>query len=39
MSNILPQILRDRGLNVSDDADDDALYEQLIMKQVRASFV
>jgi len=38
MSNLLPQILRDRGLDVSDDADADALYE-LIMKQVRASFV
>jgi len=38
MSNLLRQILRDRGLEVNDDADDDALYE-LIKKQVCVSFV
>jgi len=38
MSNLLPQILRNRGLDVSDDADDDALYN-LVMQQVRVSFV
>lgn len=38
MSNLLPQVLRRRGLNVSDDADPDVLNE-LIMNQVRVSFV
>ena len=38
MSKLLPQILRGRGLDVSADADDDALYK-LIKKQVRALFM
>ena len=38
MSNLLPQVLRRRGLDVSDDADPDVLVK-LIMKQVRVSFV
>ena len=38
MSNLLIQLLRNRSLTVNDGVDDDALYN-LVMKQVRVSFV